>query len=186
MNCDLRCVNRIPLSSPSCLWSWCFITAMVTLTKTNGVCAENQWVQGNGRGEMKGVGENRRPARVPVLWVGRHRRTAACFPCAPLLPEGVWLWEATEPSLPGGGQGAVGGLWASLRPGSQSRASQTLHCWTTEELRTKWGPPGTVRPFPGPKGGKGRERGGTGWFSHRQESLVQSMAGAQEGLPAGG
>ena len=54
---------------------------------------------------------------------------------------GVLLWETTEPSLPGGGQGADQGRWALLRPkitSSQSQASQTS-LDTSEELRTKWG-----------------------------------------------
>ena len=57
----------------------------------------------------------------------------------------IWLWEASEPSPPGSGQGAVRGLWASQRPeitGSQSQASQTL-LDTGEELRTKWRLQGT-------------------------------------------
>jgi hypothetical protein len=95
------------------------------------------------------VREKRRPARVLVLWAGGLRRTARV---------GVWLWEATEL------QPAVG--WTrgvSQRPeitGSQSRASQTP-LDTVEELRTKWG-----RSSPGPKGGQGRGRGGSGGFSH--------------------
>jgi hypothetical protein len=70
-------------------------------------------------------------------------------------------------------------------PGSQPQASQTP-LDTSEELRTEWEPPGMARSAPGPKGGEGRERGGTGWFSCGRESLVRSMAGVQEGLPAGG
>jgi hypothetical protein len=37
-----------------------------------------QWVWG-----IKGVGENLCPARVLVLWAGKHRRTAAHFPRGP-------------------------------------------------------------------------------------------------------
>ena len=61
--------------------------------------------------------------------------------CSMWLRVGVWLWEATKPSPPEGGQGAVQGLLASLRPeitDSQSRASQ-MPLDTVEELRTKWG-----------------------------------------------
>ena len=36
------------------------------------------------------------------------------------------------------------------------------------------------------KGGEGRGRGVTGWFPRRQESLIRSMAGAQDGLLEGG
>ena len=73
------------------------------------------------------MGENPCPAR--------GRTAAACFPQGP-------GWAVTEPNLPGGGQGAVLGLWASLRPEitySQSQASQTL-LNTEEELRTNGGP----------------------------------------------
>ena len=52
------------------------------------------------------------------------------------------------------------------------------HCGRAEN---KMGVPGVAQPDPGPKGGKGRERWGAGWFAHRQESLVQSVAGAQKG-----
>jgi hypothetical protein len=41
--------------------------------------------------------------------------------------------------------------------------------------------------FRGTKGGEGRTRGGAGWFPCGwRESLVRSMAGAQDGLLAGG
>jgi hypothetical protein len=53
---------------------------------------------------------------------------------------------------------------------------------TVEELRTN--PPGAAQSSWGLKGGVGRGRGGAGWFPHGQESLVLSMAGAQEGLSA--
>jgi hypothetical protein len=51
----------------------------------------------------------------------------------------------------------------------------------------KWGPAkGAAHSSLGPKGGEGRRRGGAGCFPLGQESLVQSVAGAQEGLLAGG
>ena len=78
---------------------------------------------------------------------------------------GLWLWKATDPAL-GGGQGAVLGLWASWRPeitGFQSQASQTP-LDPSEELRTKWGPQVVPQPALGLKRGKGREKGGAGWF----------------------
>jgi hypothetical protein len=50
----------------------------------------------------------------------------------------------------------------------------------------KVGASGATQSAPGPlKGGEGRGREGAGWFSHRQEPLVQSQAGTLEGLPAG-
>jgi hypothetical protein len=45
-----------------------------------------QWTLGCGGGggcDVKGFGENSSPARVPVFWAGRRRRTAACFPRGP-------------------------------------------------------------------------------------------------------
>ena len=86
---------------------------------------------------------------------------------------GVCLWEATGPQL--GGRVSQGQYDIT---GSQPRVSHTL-LDTAEELRTSGGL----------KGGEGRgkrEEGGAGWFSHKQESLVQPMAGAQEDLPARG
>jgi hypothetical protein len=40
-------------------------------------------VWGHGCGEKRRVGENLRPARVLVLWVGGCGRTATCFPHGP-------------------------------------------------------------------------------------------------------
>ena len=105
----------------------------------------------------RGEGEKPCPTRVPVLWVGRCGRTAHALHAAP------------------GGHLAVlttvvvyhhGGWWKSGSP-----RYQVLSLW---ELRTEyewhWAP-----------GRKGREVGGevgAGWFPHRQESLVQSVAAA--------
>ena len=66
-------------------------------------------------------------------------------------------------------------------PGSQSPASHTGY---GEEAENRIGAPGRhsapeIRE-------EGRGKVGTGWFPRRQESLVQSMAGAQEGLLSGG
>jgi hypothetical protein len=97
------------------------------------------------------VGENPCPARVPVLWAGGHERTAACF------PQGVWLWEATDPSSAGGRQGAVLG----------NRTHLMLD--TSEELRASGGSRvGSVSPRP--KGGAGRGRGGVLGGSHTGEN----------------
>jgi hypothetical protein len=96
---------------------------------------------------------------------------------------GVWLWEATEPSPAGGGQGAVRSLWASLRPeitGSQPSASQ-MPLDTAEELRRKLGPQGRLGHPQDLKGGEDRERGSAGKFPYRRKSLVRSMAGVSMG-----
>jgi hypothetical protein len=121
---------------------------------------------GSGCGRIKGVGENLCPAIVPVLWVARNGRNAACFLCC--------LREATEPQLWGGGgvgvwgQGEVLGNRFSVSgipdtaAGYHKRAEnkwQLCHSWSRG-----WG-------------------GGSGWFPCIRESLVQSVAGEQEGLP---
>jgi hypothetical protein len=58
---------------------------------------------------------------------------------------------------------------------------------TTEGLRTEWGP---QRQLIQPQSQKVERAGGwggyAGWFSRDLESLVQSVAGAQECLPVGG
>ena len=46
----------------------------------------------------------------------------------------------------------------------------------------KMGAPGAAPSFLVVKKGEDRERGGTGWLPCEQESLVLSLAGAQEGL----
>jgi hypothetical protein len=56
---------------------------------------------------------------------------------------------------------------------------------SSEELRTEWGL-GEAQSALGPKGGEGRGRGDAGWFLLGWESLVWSVAGVQEGLPARG
>ena len=45
-------------------------------------------VGGHGYRRNRGVGENPSPARVPVLWVGGHGRTAHAFHIALV---GIWL-----------------------------------------------------------------------------------------------
>jgi hypothetical protein len=62
-------------------------------------------------GGIKGVRENPRPTRVPVLWAG-IRRTASHFPRIP-----QWVSGCVKPlnsSLSGGGQGAVLGTRVSV------------------------------------------------------------------------
>jgi hypothetical protein len=88
---------------------------------------------------------------------------------------GIWLCEATDPAWQGVDKGQL------LVPGSQSLAS---HAGYDRGAENRIGAPGRhsapeIRE-------EGRGKVGTGWFPRRQESLVQSMAGAQEGLLSGG
>jgi hypothetical protein len=69
-----------------------------------------------------------------------------------------------------------------LVPGSQPLAS---HAGYSGGAENRIGTPGQHWTL-GIKGREGRGRGGTGWFPHRGESLVRSVAGAQDGLLAGG
>ena len=87
---------------------------------------------------------------------------------------GVWLWEATDPSLEGGGQGAVLGTRFSAlgipdTSGHYGRAENRM------------GSPGTAWSVLGQKGGEGRGRGALGGF-HAGEG-PWTVAGVQEGLP---
>ena len=84
-----------------------------------------------------------------------------------------------NPSSPGGVQGALFGTRFSVS-GIPDTAGHH------RRAENKMGAPGVAQSAPEPKGGEGREGGGAGWFPHGRESLVWSMAGAQEGLPAGG
>ena len=80
------------------------------------------------------MGENQRPARVPVFWLGRQKWEDCCM--LSLWPQvGVWLWEATESQLHKG--------W--------SRDSPRLD--TSEELKKKGGPFVVSQPR-GPRGGE--------------------------------
>ena len=108
---------------------------------------------------------------------GWTQGTVVSSPCR----MGIWLWEAMESQSVGVEREQSGVLGLH---GSQGQQILALgHCWmlldTMEELRIKWRPQG-------PKGGEDRERGATGKFPYRSESLVWSMAGAQEGLPVRG
>ena len=115
---------------------------------------------GAGRGGIKGVGENLCPTRVPVLWVGRCGRC-----CTLYTPQvGCWLWEAMNLARPGG-LGAV-----LVKRFSVSVISDTAGHHRRAE--NKMGALGVAWSALGPKGGVGRERGGAGWFSRGQESLV--------------
>jgi hypothetical protein len=95
----------------------------------------------------KGVGESRSPTRVPVLWVGGCRRTAACFPHGPRWVSGCGKLR-TQPA--GVDKGS---------PKSQVFSLRHLVLDTLEEQRTHGGPWGSS-VSPRPKRGKGRGRNG--------------------------
>ena len=134
-----------------------------------------------GTGEIKGVGENLHPARVPLFWVGRRGRTATRFPRGP-----GWVSGCGKPLIPLGGGWTKGSSRSlGLMEARDKRFSVSGIPNTSEELRTNGGPR-AAWAAPGPKGEEGRERGGSDWFLRGRESLDLSMAGVQEGLPAGG
>jgi hypothetical protein len=102
-----------------------------------------------GAREIKGVGENPGPARVPVLWAGRCGRTATLFPCSPRWVSGCV--KPLDPSLAGCGQGAVLGT----RFSASGIPDTTGHCGRAEN---RMGVLGVARSVPGPKGREGRGR----------------------------
>jgi hypothetical protein len=114
-------------------------------------------------GGIKGVGENLHPARVPVLWLGGLRRTAP----NPRFPNGPgWVsgcGKPLNPSLAGGGQGAVLGTRFSV-----SGTLDTVGHHGRAENRM--GALGAGQSAPGPKGGEGRGRKGALCGSHLGES----------------
>jgi hypothetical protein len=126
--------------------------------------------------DFRAVGQKARektpnPTRVSVLWAGRIGRTAAHSP--------GWVSGCGKPqnsSSAGGGQGAVLGTRFSA-----SGIPDTAGYRGRDENRM--GALEAAQSAPGPKGEEGRGRGH--WVVHTR-SLVQSVAGAQEGLPVGG
>lgn len=137
---------------------------------------------GAGHGRIKGVGENPRPARAPVIWVGGGFPHA--FHMAPGRCLAVGSYRPSPRGSGGGGQGTVGGLWTSQRPeitGSQFRASQTP-LDTTEDLRTKWGPQGRL----GQSQSRREERaGGKGsWVVPMQARVLGPVCGWRAGRPS--
>ena len=124
----------------------------------------------------EGVGENPSPAIAPVLWAGGR-----------FLNGPGWVSGCVKPLTP------LSRWWTRGSPRYQVPGHPKLDM--AEELRTKWPPQHTHTHThththgslaPGLKGGEGSGRGGTGWFPRRRESLVRSMAGAQDGLLEGG
>ena len=96
-------------------------------------------VSGSKRGGIKRVEENLLPVRVLVLWAGGLRGLPQVLHEAWV---GVWLWDATDSSLWGVDKGQSEVSEPEIT-GSQPWASQTP-LYTTEELRTKWGPQGQI------------------------------------------
>ena len=101
---------------------------------------------------------------------GQTQETGACFPCGPRVVSGCG--KPLDPSSAGGGKGTVLGTRFSVS-GIPDTAG---HLRRAED---KMGSPGVTWSSPGTKEEEGRERGGTGWFPRRRESLVWSVAGAQ-------
>ena len=125
---------------------------------------------GTGHGGIKGEGENLHPARVLMLWAGRHGRLPQAFQ---VVPVGVCLWEATDPARRDG-QGAILG----------SRLSVLGIPDTMEELRTNGGPRGTL-VSPGAEGRRGHgERGH--WVVPTRVKVVGPVCGWSAGRPSGG
>jgi hypothetical protein len=89
------------------------------------------------------------------------------------VPGGVWLCEATESELAGGGGGGREGQGAVLITGSQSLASHTGYHGKSESQ-----PQGRREERAGGGGGGGALGG-----SHVGKSPWSAVAGVQEGLP---
>jgi hypothetical protein len=123
---------------------------------------------------------------LPEFWCSGwvEQRIATCFPCS---QGGCLAVGSYGPALGGWTRGGHRSL--DLKESKDNRFSVSgipdtaEHCGRAEN---KMGAPGAARSAQEPKGGEGRERGGAGWFPLVRESLVWSMAGTQECLPAGG
>ena len=109
------------------------------------------------------VGENLHPARVLVLWSGRHWKITAHFPQGP--GGGCLAVGSYRPILRGWTRSSPGSL--GLTEARDNRFSVSGipdtdgHCRTAED---KMGALGLAESAPGTKGGEGKERGGSGWF----------------------
>jgi hypothetical protein len=129
-------------------------------------------LQGRGCGGKRGVGENPPP---PEFWCSgqRTREDCACFPHGP-----GWVSGCVKPLTPHGGAGGKQGA----APGTRFSASSIPH-WIRQRSWEQNRAPGAALG-PGMKGGEGRGRGSAGWFPRCWESLVRSVAVAQDGLLA--
>lgn len=123
------------------------------------------------------MAENSHPARVPVLWVGRCRKTATHFPRCP--GKVSVCGKPLDSGSVEDGQGAVLGNRFLVLGIPDTSGS-------VEELRIEWGSPGgsSISSWAGVR--RGRGDGGAVGFLCRRESLVQSVAGKKKGLLAGG
>ena len=128
---------------------------------------KNGGLLGCGFWGKRGVGECQHPTRVPVLWADGHGRIAHAFSCR------RWTSGCVKPLTPHGGQ------WTRGSPRHQVLSLRHPTLDTAEELRIEqW-----------PRGGRQERAWGEGrarWFPRSLESLVQSIAAAQEGLLARG
>ena len=100
---------------------------------------------------------------------------------------GVWLWKATDSVHRGWTRVTLRSLGLTEARGNRYSVlgipDTTGH---SRRAENKMGAQGVAWSSPGPKGGEDRERGGAGWFPHRSESLIWSMAGVQEDILVGG
>jgi hypothetical protein len=118
------------------------------------------------------VGENPRPARVPVLWAGGHGRAVARFPHGRGWVSGCG--KPRNPSSAGGGQGAV--------LGTRFPAS-SIPCWILGGAENRMGAPRA-------KGRRGQEERALDsshvskspwsglWLEHRKAFLLEVRHGS--------
>lgn len=140
---------------------------------------------GSGHGGNKG--SEREPAshKSSSVLGGRTQRTATHSPRSP-----GWVSDCVKPQTPGPqwvgrGQSEDSGAHGGQRKQVLGLGHPRCHHMSPYGAENKVEAPEAARSSLGLKSEEGRERGGSGWFSHGQESLVRSVtvAGAQEGLP---
>jgi hypothetical protein len=136
---------------------------------------------GSGHGRIKGVGENPRPTRVAVLWAG-NLEDCSSLSTQPWV--GAWLCEAMDPVLRGWWTGSSPRSLGLMEARDNRFSVSDIPALCLRRAKNKVGAPGATQSAPGSKRGEGRGRGGAGWFPPGRESLVLSLARAQEGLPA--
>ena len=97
----------------------------------------------------------------------------------------IWLWKATEPQSAGDGEGAVQGLWASLRPETQvlSLRHPRCRCMSSWKTENEVGAPGAARSAPGSKGEEGGREGR--WVVLTQARTLDPVGGWSTGRPSG-